>query len=97
MPPPARCRQLSASTVERALRMYRLHPEQILRPAPVTELRSLHPNHVWQIDASLCVLYYLRAGTVKGNGLQVLDADKFYKNKLRRWSASKPSEYGAMW
>lgn len=26
-------RQLSASTVERALRMYRLHPEQILRPA----------------------------------------------------------------
>ena len=74
-------RQLSASTVERALRMYRMHPEQILRPAPVTELRSLHPNHVWQIDASLCVLYYLRAGTAKGNGLQVLDADKFYKNK----------------
>lgn len=74
-------RRLSASTVERALRMYRLHPEQILRPAPVTELRSLHPNHVWQIDASLCVLYYLRAGMAKGNGLQVLDADKFYKNK----------------
>ena len=89
-------RQLSASTVERALRMYRLHPEQILRPAPVTELRSLHPNHVWQIDASLCVLYYLRAGTVKGNGLQVLDADKFYKNKpkaLERIEAERVWRY----
>ena len=89
-------RRLSASAVERALRMYRLHPEQVLRPAPVTELRSLHPNHVWQIDASLCVLYYLRAGMAKGNGLQVLDADKFYKNKpqaLERVEAERVWRY----
>ena len=24
------------------------------------ELASLHPNHVWQLDASICVLYYLK-------------------------------------
>ena len=88
-------RDLSPRAVERALRMYRLHPEQLLRPAPAVELQSLHPNHVWQIDASLCVLYYLRngergsqkdgqrGGTNTSSGLQVLDADKFYKNKPR--------------
>ena len=45
-----------------------------------TALQSLHPNHVWLIDASLCVLYYLQAEG-KRSGLQVMDADKFYKNK----------------
>ena len=34
-----------------------------------TELQSLHPNHVWQIDASLCVLYYLAARTPAEAGL----------------------------
>lgn len=71
---------LSASTIERALRHYRLHPSQLLRPMPATELRSPHPNHTWQIDASLCVLYYLKGGR-KNPGLRVLDADRFYKNK----------------
>lgn len=83
-------RFLSASAVERALRTYGLHPAQLLRPTPCTEMKSLHPNHVWQIDASLCVLYYLSNGQNKGQkggrqrgGLQVLEADKFYKNKPR--------------
>lgn len=81
-------RLLSASAVERALRTYGLHPAQLLRPTPCTEMKSLHPNHVWQIDASLCVLYYLSNGQGNGQkgrrgGLQVLEADKFYKNKPR--------------
>lgn len=43
-------------------------------------LKSLHPNHLWQIDPSLCVLYYLpRAG--KDTGLRVARHDEFYKNK----------------
>ncbi|MCH3857668.1 hypothetical protein LZB78_09785, partial [Campylobacter jejuni] len=50
---------LSISTIRKALRNYRLHPEQMLAPAPAMSLRSLHPNHVWQIDASRCVLFYL--------------------------------------
>jgi hypothetical protein len=71
---------LSHSAVSRALKAYGLHPDQLLRPAPAAAMQSLHPNHVWLIDASLCVLYYLKAKG-KGAGVQVMDADKFYKNK----------------
>lgn len=71
---------LSDSAILRALRTYRLHPEQLLAPAPVTSLRSLHPNHCWQIDASRCVLYYLPARG-KDNGLRVATESEFYKNK----------------
>lgn len=71
----------SASTMARALRQYKLHPDQLLQPAPVTELASLHPNHVWALDASLCVLYYLRREADAHRGLQVMDAEVFYKNK----------------
>ncbi len=73
--------QLSTSTIIRALRTYKLHPDQLLAPAPAVELRSLHPNHVWQIDASLCVLYYLKASNAKEAGLQVMEYNRFYKNK----------------
>lgn len=73
-------RPYSASSVERALRNANLHPDQLLRPAPVVLLQSRHPNHVWQIDPSLCVLYYLKE-TGKGNGLCVMEAEQFYKNK----------------
>lgn len=74
---------LSDSAIARALRTYGLHPDQLLRPSPHTELRSLHPNHVWQIDASLCVLYYLDARSERESGLQVMPAERFYKNKPR--------------
>lgn len=72
---------LATSTIIRALRAFRLHPDQLLAPAPAVELRSLHPNHVWQIDASLCVLYYLNARNDKERGLQVMEYNRFYKNK----------------
>ena len=71
---------LSLSAVSRALKGYGLHPDQLLRPGPAAAMQSKHPNHVWLIDASLCVLYYLKAKG-KGAGVQVMDADKFYKNK----------------
>ncbi|WP_236095552.1 transposase family protein [Pseudomonas aeruginosa] len=75
-------RPMSISAISRALYRYQLHPNQVLAPAPVTELRSLHPNHVWQIDASLCVLYYLKSGPdPRTNGLQVMNREEFYKNK----------------
>lgn len=71
---------LSESAIHRALRHYKLHPDQLLRPSAHVEVQSLHPNHVWQIDASLCVLYYLtpRPGV---NGLHSMARDEFYKNK----------------
>jgi len=90
-------RLLSISAINRALRSYKLHPDQLLAPAPVTELQSLHPNHVWQIDASLCVLYYLKpSAKAEENGLRVMDAAEFYKNKpknLARISADRVWSY----
>jgi len=67
---------VSDSTVARALRQHRLDLKTVRRPAPHRGARSLHPNHVWQIDASVCVLYYLDSG-----GLGVIEHDEFYKNK----------------
>lgn len=72
---------LSDSAIASALRQYGLHPDQLNRPTPAVELRSLHANHVMQIDASMCVLYYLETKTPKEAGLQVMERDKFYKNK----------------
>jgi len=83
-------RPLSDSTIIRALRLYNLHPEQLLAPAPVTELASKHPNHVWSVDASLCTLYYM------ASGLKGMDAQVFYKNKpgnLERVAANRVWRY----
>ncbi|KAF7600709.1 MAG: hypothetical protein CGU28_10280 [Candidatus Dactylopiibacterium carminicum] len=88
--------KLSYSAIARALRTYGLHPDQLLRPEPAKELASLHPNHAWQIDASLCVLYYLNARTEKESGLQVMEHSKFYKNKpanLKRIKADRVWSY----
>lgn len=89
-------RPLSDSAIARALRSHSLHPDQINRATPSVELKSLHPNHVWQIDASLCVLYYLNARTAAESGLQVMDHHKFYKNKpgnLKRIEADRVWSY----
>jgi hypothetical protein len=66
----------SPTTVSRAMSIYGCHPDQLERGTPAQELRSLHPNHVWQIDASVCVLFYLPRGKVR-----VIDEKKYYKNK----------------
>ena len=89
-------KRLSDSAIARALRHYGLHPDQLNRPAPAVELKSLHPNHVWQIDASLCVLYYLNQSSSKDAGLQVMDRSVFYKNKpanLKRIEADRVWSY----
>lgn len=71
---------LSTSAVVAALRKYKLHPDQLLAPAPAIRMASLHPNHCWQIDASRCVMYYLpKQG--KDTGLRVADWTEFYDNK----------------
>lgn len=72
--------RLSEKTIIRALKAYKLHPDQLLQPDPVSRMKSEHPNHCWQIDPSLCVLYYLpRHG--KDTGLRVMKEEEFYKNK----------------
>ncbi len=72
-------RLLSLSAISRALHAYRLHPDQLAAPEPAAHLKTAYPNQLWQIDPSLCVLYYLP--TDNGLGLQVMDEKVFYKNK----------------
>ena len=52
--------------------------QQLDRPAQ--SMRSLHPNHVHQVDPSLCLLYFL-------NGEQRImrDDQELYKNKLDKY------------
>lgn len=71
---------LSIAAIRKAMAGYGLHPDTVNAPAPVTAMASKHPNWCWQIDPSLCVLYYLRTGK-KEAGLQVMEAKEFYKNK----------------
>jgi len=66
----------SASAVLRALRQSGLHPEQLRRATPATPQRSLHPNDVWQIDASISTLFY-----VPEDGIADMSPAVFYKNK----------------
>lgn len=66
----------SADTYVRVMREHGLHPDQVARATPYTQMRSQHPNQVHQFDVSVCVLYYLDQG-----GLAVMDAKRFYKNK----------------
>jgi hypothetical protein len=39
--------------------------------------RSLYPNHVHQVDPSLCLIYYMPDGKQR-----IIQEDEFYKNKL---------------
>ena len=55
----------SKETMSRAMRRYGCHPDQLAAARPAVELRSLHPNHTWEVDASVCVLYRLKGGGVK--------------------------------
>lgn len=56
--------RVSPQTMLRVMRHHGCHPTQLQQASPHAQMRSLHPNHVWQLDASICVLYYLRNGRV---------------------------------
>lgn len=72
---------LSPARWHALLRQRGMHPQQLARPDPALVQRSLHPNHVWQADASVCIAYYLSNATGGKAGLQVMDEKAFYKNK----------------
>ncbi|CAN7434733.1 integrase [Acidovorax sp. LjRoot118] len=72
--------KLSTSTITRALRTYLLHPDQLLAPAPAIHQASLHPNHVWSIDASRSILFYLPQQG-RDTGLRTMDYREYYSNK----------------
>jgi transposase InsO family protein len=68
----------SAVTLSRKMRQFGCHPAMLEQGKPHVQMRSLHPNHVWQVDASLCVLFYLPKA-----GLQVMEEGVYYKNKIK--------------
>lgn len=67
---------LSVSSICRALRHYGLHRDQLGAPSPATRLASEHPNHLWQIDASVSRQFYLA-----DNGTEVMSKVEFYRGK----------------
>ncbi len=75
--------ELSDSTIARALRHYGLHPEQLTRPAPHAHLCSPHANWCWQMDASVCVIYYLPKG---GAMIREMKESEFYTGKPENWN-----------
>jgi hypothetical protein len=75
---------IGATTMARRMRGLNVHPEQYERAPAHRNMRSDHPNHVWEVDPSLCVLYYLPNGKV---GIRRDDDDLLYKNKLENLEA----------
>lgn len=67
------------AALSRALRKSACHPRQLAQAAPATQLRSLHPNHVWEADASVCVLYRL-----PGGGVRLVDEKVYNQHKPRK-------------
>lgn len=65
-------------TVARLLRDNQLSQRHMQQPTAHVKLKTEHPNQLWQLDPSICILYYLKDGTK----MAVMDKDKFYKNKL---------------
>lgn len=71
-------RPVSPGTMARAMRKYACHPDQLAAGHPHLTMRSLHPNHVWQVDSSVCTLFYAPG---KGLRIQGIDEREVYKNK----------------
>lgn len=67
----------SPETISRAMRLYGCHPGQLKTGRPTGRARSLYPNHIWQLDASVCVIYYLKGG----KGVRMLDESSFNEKK----------------
>lgn len=70
-------REYHPATVARRLRESGMSAKQMRRATPHVMLASAHPNHMWQVDPSFCVLYYLK----EDKGMAVMDEAQFYKNK----------------
>lgn len=67
------------TTVSRALALHGCHPDQLAtagQGGPHRQLRTRHPNHVWQMDASVCVIFYMPRGEVA-----VLDERSYNERK----------------
>jgi hypothetical protein len=67
------------------LRQRGMNSVSLKTPPPRIQMRSLHPNHVHQLDASVCIQYYL----APGKPLEILPENIFYKNKFENYMKVK--------
>lgn len=67
---------VSESRMQALLRQRHMQPGQLREARNTQQMRSEHPNHVHQIDPSLCLLFYM------GGKQRIMRDDEFYKNKL---------------
>lgn len=67
----------SLASIRRAIDAHQLSSNVLDARAPSIEVAAAHPNSEWQIDASICTLYYLP----KDGGLQEMRTMMFEKNK----------------
>ncbi|MEO6917633.1 MAG: integrase [Collimonas sp.] len=78
---------VSNGQLNRLIRDRKLNVAAQRNVAPVQSLRALHPNHVHEVDPSLCLIYYM-------NGRQHIMRDReFYKNKLENYAKIKYKVY----
>jgi hypothetical protein len=77
--------QVSVSRMQQLLREREINAAALKEDSPAQPMRSLHPNHVHVVDASVCVQYYLRGKA----GMRIMDEREFYKNKLHKFANIK--------
>lgn len=71
---------VSVDQLQRLLRARKLDRASQTAASPHITLRATHPNHVHQVDPSLCVVYYLRGEQY------IMREDVFYKNKEHKFA-----------
>jgi hypothetical protein len=74
---------VSNPRLNRLMRDRHLDVATQMRDSPAVGMRSLHPNHVHQVDPSLCLVYYDRGQQI------VIRDDELYKNKLSKLAELK--------
>ncbi|KAF0205509.1 MAG: integrase rve superfamily [Gallionellaceae bacterium] len=71
---------LSKSRINTIMREQRLDVASVVGARNTIQLRTEHPNHMHQIDPSLCLIYYM------GGKQHAMRAEEFYKNKLENFA-----------
>lgn len=67
---------VSNRQINRLLQDRQINAQSLRTSKPHTKMRSLHPNHVWQIDPSLCLMYYSPQ-----KRQTIIEDHKIHKNK----------------
>jgi hypothetical protein len=71
------------ATLNRLMRARHMDTASQKQATPAVGMRSLHPNHVHEVDPSLCLVYYDRGQQI------VIRDDELYKNKLSKLAELK--------